>query len=527
MFLANLMIKYMKKSKLNIIGFTIIELLVVITILAILGTVWFISYISYISSSRDASRLSQIQIINQAFQWYIKGKLPLPDNKVIIYANWTIIWYQWYAWENILSEIWVKEWWKDPLDKSYFTYFLDSDQKYIQFLPFLENEIWWEISYNPLINQAKAADYTDRFPRPYGAKLWVMVESWSNSPIQDNSNLATNGLDIVTTTNNYIAYLGVDKILYGSWLVLQKLQQSIMYWWVWFWAPRECPEWFLRVPWNEDFNQPWFCVMKYEATYEDATVPNSTVPDILWNTVQYQVWKIPVSKPLLYPIAEINQQQAIDSCKSMWDWYNLITNDEWMTIARNIEQQNSNWSWWTVWTSWIFRWITNELNTTTSLWCKTIDSSWNHSRIAMSSPLNIDTTKWGTQKWSDCDSKRQLQLSNWEIIWDLSGNIWEHVNKANTLDWTWYATWTNPDPCSVTDGTYEWTACNSSERTLYWPSNASRWNTHWMWWVLDYDGVIFIRGADAGLSANAGIFALALSWTGSTFLNDTGFRCAK
>jgi hypothetical protein len=45
--------------------------------------------------------------------------------------------------------------------------------------------------------------------------------------------------------------------------------------------------------------------------------------------------------------------------------------------------------------------------------------------------------------------------------------------------------------------------------------------------VLDYDGVIFIRGADAGLSANAGIFALALSWTGSTFLNDTGFRCAK
>jgi prepilin-type N-terminal cleavage/methylation domain-containing protein len=39
MFLANLMIKYMKKSKLNIIGFTIIELLVVITILAILGTV--------------------------------------------------------------------------------------------------------------------------------------------------------------------------------------------------------------------------------------------------------------------------------------------------------------------------------------------------------------------------------------------------------------------------------------------------------------------------------------------------------
>jgi hypothetical protein len=29
------------------------------------------------------------------------------------------------------------------------------------------------------------------------------------------------------------------------------------------------------VPGNPDFNQPGFCVMKYEASYEDATTPNS------------------------------------------------------------------------------------------------------------------------------------------------------------------------------------------------------------------------------------------------------------
>jgi hypothetical protein len=32
-----------------------------------------------------------------------------------------------------------------------------------------------------------------------------------------------------------------------------------------------------------------------------------------------------------------------------------------------------------------------------------------------------------------------LILSNWEEIRDLSGNVWEYVNWANSLDWTNYA----------------------------------------------------------------------------------------
>lgn len=41
---------------------------------------------------------------------------------------------------------------------------------------------------------------------------------------------------------------------------------------------------------------------------------------------------------------------------------------------------------------------------------------------------------------SSCADKRQLKLANGETVWDMAGNVWEHVNGANTLDRSDYAT---------------------------------------------------------------------------------------
>lgn len=79
-------------------------------------------------------------------------------------------------------------------------------------------------------------------------------------------------------------------------------------------------------------------------TYTDADTPNSTGGGTDWNSVAYVPGKSIVSMPGKYPIAEINQAEAIDACMSMGNGYHLITNDEWMTIARNIEANPSNWS---------------------------------------------------------------------------------------------------------------------------------------------------------------------------------------
>jgi len=79
-------------------------------------------------------------------------------------------------------------------------------------------------------------------------------------------------------------------------------------------------------------------------TYSDADVPNSTGGGTDWNTVSYVPGKQIVSQAGKYPIADINQTEAIAACQSMGVGYHLITNDEWMTLARNIESNGKNWS---------------------------------------------------------------------------------------------------------------------------------------------------------------------------------------
>ncbi|MFA5917156.1 MAG: type II secretion system protein [Candidatus Gracilibacteria bacterium] len=426
----------------NIKGFTLIELIVVMTIIVILGTVGFISYSGYISTSRDATRVAQIQTINQAFNSYTTGRPPLPDDKVIVYASGVIVGYQGNVGENVLSEIGFKEGGKDPLDNNYYTYFIDSKQRNIQLLTFLENISSLNVSYNGLVNQAKA-DYTDRIPKPYGSKLGVLVDTGSNSPIQDNIALRSSGIDIVNTTDSYKAYFTDDKYLYGTGLILQKLQQSIINNGVGFAAPASCPDGFIAVPGNIEFNQPGFCVMKYEASYNTPYNLDVTVPDV--ETDNYTASKIDVvSKVGGYAITKITQGEAINLCKSMGKGYHLITNDEWMTIARDIEQESNNWSGNSVGSGFIYNGRSN--NTTMGCDGYANDLSW-------AEPTGTDCT----QKRNDGKSRNILILSNGEEIRDLSGNVWEYVNGANSLDGTNYAI--NQGSICGTAGRNEFNVC--------------------------------------------------------------------
>ncbi len=500
----------------NKIGFTLIELIIVVTILAILWTIGFVSYVWYVSVSRDSTRISQIQIINQAFNSYTHWRPPLPDNKVTIYASWVILGYQWYVGEDVLSNIWVNEQWKDPLDNNYYTYFIDKKQRNIQLLTFLENELDENLSYNWFINQA-IADYSNRIPKPYWSKLWVIVESGSNSPIQDNTALRDSWLDVSTTTTPYKAYFTSDQYLYWTWIILHKLQQSINHNWVWLASPSSCPGGFIGVPGNIEFNQPGFCVMKYEASYNTpynlTTEPNRETDD--YNSSKTDI----ISKAWGYPITKITQLEAINLCKNMWEGYHLVMNDEWMVIARNIEQVWNNWSGNKVW-SW-FIYIGRSENSLR--WC--VWSWW---------ISDILSSTWAESTWTDCIEKRNdwkarntLILSNWEDIWDFAGNIQEHVNKANTLDWNNYATWTNPNLCGQTNDGYEWNECTLSWRTLYWPTNIARTSTYWVWTVYGYNWTIFTRWGRASNSFRSGIFRLTLDFDSDSKIEYLGFRCAK
>jgi len=379
---------------------------------------------------------------------------------------------------------------------------------------FLEN--WNQSAYNFLPQANAATNLTNRFPYSKWNELWILLEQTTNNPIQYAWSWI---LELSWSTTTYNTYTTNTKILKYNW---DQLRFPLLTLWdAKYKAPEKCPTWFIWAPWDAQFNQKWFCVAKYEMSYADSywDTPNSSI-DINtwiadWNTVAYTWTKVPVSMAWKYPIADITQWQAIESCKSMWSWYHLITNNEWMSIARNIEQQPINWSWWVVWINYIFNWVSNWTS-----WCSNINLT--------SSTLR----RWATTTWdSNCTWQRnKLTLSNGSQIWDLAWNVWEHVNKANTLDWTNSASWTTSISWSSNVIGWDDDWLYSTSDMYKYGSILWYWTSKWMWnlyyanWVANNN---FFRGSSAFDGANAGVFTLRLSWNNLNWSWNVWFRCAR
>jgi len=204
-----------------------VELVVVIVILWVLSTIGFISYSWYIEWARDGNRVTQAKDIYKSLQLYATNKLlPLPDDAVEITASGTIVWHQWYAGENILSQIEYSNGGKDPKDNTYFTYLVSKNRKKLQILTFLEEKNNTTASVEiPLIWKANAADLTNRNPKTTGAELWVVLQSQTNTPIQDIPTIqASWELDVASTSDMYTIVLSdVSQITWGSQEILTLL----------------------------------------------------------------------------------------------------------------------------------------------------------------------------------------------------------------------------------------------------------------------------------------------------------------
>ena len=162
-------------------------------------------------------------------------------------------------------------------------------------------------------------------------------------------------------------------------------------------------EW-IRIPANAgDMGLDEFFVMKYEAKAWndenlDAVVDAGEAssggngPDI--NSF------IPISIPENQPWRNIDADDATAECESLGVNYHLISNEEWMAIARDIEQVHSNWTGGAVGSGCMFR-------------------------------GNSGETTCGYDATGDPDSglvrnsRAKYTLSNAEEIFDLSGNVLE------------------------------------------------------------------------------------------------------
>jgi len=187
---------------------------------------------------------------------------------------------------------------------------------------------------------------------------------------------------------------------------------------------RTCPTGYIRVPGNSLYQTKDFCVMKYEAkavsttdTTTGLTDPNTGSNTIANNSTATTAAnnRAIASVASGFPIANISQTTAASYCSTAGA--SLINNAEWMTIARNIEGQLSNW-------------------TTGTAASSTIGTGGLYRGHSDGSPYSglaagADNDGYiGTNNSGFSIERRTHTLSNGEVIWDLSGNVWEWTNDS-------------------------------------------------------------------------------------------------
>ncbi|MDD5213194.1 MAG: type II secretion system protein [Candidatus Gracilibacteria bacterium] len=196
-------------------AFTLVELIIVITILAILTTIGFMSYQSYTADARDSSRITSLKTVYDGLTIsYVKKQIyPTPDDYIDIVG----VSKQGYVGDTVTRLI-RGDLFKDPKDNTRFLYSLDYTGKNIELSGYLENKSKILISQNnnPFVNQAFAGniDYTSRYIYTIGDKVGILLDSTTNSPV--NERISTGNIDLSTDASNYIAVFSNNSTNSGT-----------------------------------------------------------------------------------------------------------------------------------------------------------------------------------------------------------------------------------------------------------------------------------------------------------------------
>ena len=266
-----------------------------------------------------------------------------------------------------------------------------------------------------------------------------------------------------------------------------------------------CPTGYIQVVHNPDVGTTAdFCVAKYDMKSVSA-VATSQAAGTPWVSISQTSAKTACD--------------ALNALNGVSGKYFLISNPEWMTIARDADEVDSNWSTGVAGVGVMVRGHSDN-NPTNALAASTDNDPYYGTG-------NDDTQAVG----SGWEQRRTLTLSNGEVIWDFAGNVWTWVdwwvtpaNKAYvSSDGSPVATWREFSALDANIGGSDemkpetW---QSSFPTLGGSSGLGKY-----YGGLNTSGGGARRGGSWNGGMGAGAFALDLSNDASSVSVSLGFRC--
>ena len=161
-----------------------------------------------------------------------------------------------------------------------------------------------------------------------------------------------------------------------------------------------CPIHFVGIPSLSGYTTESFCMAKYEMKQKGNRA---------------------ISHPEGSPYVNISQNESILKCKD--SGYELVTNDEWQSMARNAEGVPSNWGGGAIGS----KGGLNQGHTlTVHVPPRPLAAHSDDNKACWGTRASCNRKVWNNQK-------RTHTLSNGEVIWDVSGNVFEWVKDRNSV----------------------------------------------------------------------------------------------
>jgi hypothetical protein len=262
-----------------------------------------------------------------------------------------------------------------------------------------------------------------------------------------------------------------------------------------------CPSGFISVYGSATYGTDDFCVMKYEAR-DVAGVPTSHETGTPWVSIN----------PIDAKAECLEMNTDIPETSGTFD---LISNDEWMTIARDAESIGTNWSG-----------SSPGVGRMPQGWAANISvgDTWNNTAVAANSTSSClyNTAANTCGATGDHKYRRTLALSTGEEIWDFVGNVW------NWVDWVKGGTSFDLGPTSCIAALTELDVVNCAaldENRDLRPSNPAYNSTQGVGHFVGGTGGSARRGGHWTNGSLTGAFHLNLSVSASGSGTHIGFRC--